>query len=66
MAHHQIKTLTLRILADGSEVRFVSVDIKPRPQDDGNADFDEVQGLSPGLGDAFQQRRSSDFPCQER
>jgi hypothetical protein len=56
-------TLALRIPADGSQAQLISVDIKPRPLDDGNADFfDEVPDLSPWLGDdAFKQRRVSDF-----
>ena len=44
--------LALRIPADGSQAQLISVDIKPRPLDDGNADFfDEVPDLSPWLGD---------------
>jgi hypothetical protein len=55
-------TLALRIPADGSDAQLVSVDIKDRPQDDGNADFfDNVPDLSPWLGDAFKQRRVADF-----
>jgi hypothetical protein len=44
-------------------VQLISVDIKPRPLDDGNADFfDEVPDLNPWLrDDAFKQRRVSDF-----
>ena len=62
LSHHMAKTLALRIPADGSEAQLVSVNIKPRPHDDGNADFfDNVPDLSPWLGDAFKQRRASDF-----
>src|SRR6202012_3887449 len=47
---------------DGSDAQLVSVNIKPRPHDDGNADFfDDDPDLSPWLGDAFKQRRVSDF-----
>jgi hypothetical protein len=56
-------TLALRIPADGSQAQLISVDIKPRPLDDGLADFfDEVLDLSLWLGDdAFKQRHVSDF-----
>ena len=55
-------TLALRIPTDGSEAQLISVDIKDRPQDDGNADFfDNVSDLSLWLGDAFKQRRVADF-----
>jgi len=57
-----VKTVALRIPADGSGAQLVSVNIKARPHDDGNADFfDNVPDLSPWLGDAFKQRRVSDF-----
>lgn len=56
------KTIALRIPADGSDAQLVSVNIRPRPHDDGNADFfDNVPDLSPWLGDAYKQRRVSDF-----
>ncbi|KAL5316302.1 hypothetical protein ACEPPN_015347 [Leptodophora sp. 'Broadleaf-Isolate-01'] len=56
------KTIALRIPADGSDAQLVSVHIRPRPHDDGNADyFDNVPDLSPWLGDGFKQRRVSDF-----
>jgi hypothetical protein len=63
MADNRTKILALRIPADESKVRFVSVDIKPRLQDDGNTEIfrEEIPDLSPGLGDALQHRRSSDF-----
>lgn len=63
MANNRTKIPALRIPAERPEVRFVSVDIKSRQQDDGNAEifWEEAPDLSPGLGDAFQQRRSSDF-----
>jgi hypothetical protein len=62
LSYNTAPIIAVRIPADGSDAQLVSVNIKPRPHDDGNADFfDDVPDLTPWLGDAFKQRRVSDF-----
>ena len=56
------EVLVFRIAADGSPAQLVMVQIKPRPQNDGHADFfDRVHDFSAWMGDAFQQRQVTDF-----
>ena len=56
------RTAALCIPAEGSDPRLVSINITPGPHNDGNADsYDNVPDLSPRLGEAFKQRRVSDF-----
>ena len=58
-----IKPLAMRIPAAGTSVLLIHLNIKQRNADDGGHGefFDEIPDLEPWYGDAFPERRVSDF-----
>lgn len=63
MTEPMSNALALRIPADGSAVQLIRFNVKQRNDDDGGHGefFDEIPDLRQWYGNAFLERRFSDF-----